>query len=120
MRKLSLIFFIISSIGCSAQMEMKYVGCQYQQTYNKCFINKRFAFIQNKDSVFVNLKLPFDGKEVIDAGLYYNCQLRKDSVYLFEFNKICITDIPEEYYSYYWLNCVFSNTKNCSLFSEIE
>jgi hypothetical protein len=100
---------------------LKYKGCFYYGTLNKSFINKRLVFLNGKDSVFVNIKIAFDakGKKTYDPGIFYNCQLEKDSIYSFSIKKIAPSEIPKEYNTYYRTNCIF-NTNGSSRFKEVK
>lgn len=101
---------------------VKYVGKAYEDTKNKSFVNKRMLFLKGKDTLYVNVKLPFDANEsrIIDSGLYRDCLLQEGNIYTLRLKGICLSDIPSEYESYYESNAVFSNSKDCSQFVEYK
>jgi hypothetical protein len=100
---------------------MKYVGYEYVETLNKSFINKRILFLKNSDSIIFNIKIPFtiEEKKVYDPGIFFNCTLRKDSIYSFELKRSLEIEIPKDYNSYYITNCVFNHIFE-SKFTEIK
>ena len=61
---------------------VKYVGKAYEDTKNKSFVNKRMLFLKGKDTLYVNVKLPFDANEsrIIDSGLYRDCLLQEGNI----------------------------------------
>jgi len=101
---------------------MKYLGKSYEGTKNKSFVNKRMSFLNGNDSVFINVKLPFNeaDSKIIDAGLYRNCILQEGNIYTLQLKKICLTNIPNEYESYYKTNAIFSDSRDCSSFVETK
>lgn len=123
MKNLIFLLFGFIVIGCKAQDKLKlhYVTHNYNETKNKSFINNELVFLKNKDTLRMNIKVPFDSKkaEIIDLGIFYNCHLKPGILYIFELKKICLTDIPEMYNSYYRLNAVFDEN-DCSKYKELE
>lgn len=115
MKKLiSGLFVLLFASGCMAQQVvkfkgLKYIGFAYQGTSNKSYVNKRIKFFDGKDTVFFNLKLPFDtsNNNIYDQGIYYNCTLKNNVEYSFELKKVTADSIPKEYSSYYFTNTKF-------------
>jgi hypothetical protein len=127
MKKIILLLVLFLNYKCCSAQEiikykdLKYQGYLYQQTLNKSFINKRMLFLQGNDSIFFNIKIAFDfvKNNIYDPGIFYNCTLRKDSLYFFELKKVSLSEIPKEYNSYYISNGVFSSD-NKSKFTEVK
>jgi len=127
--RISIVFGLIGYMcfNCNAQAsitfkDIKYLGKSYEGTKNTSFVSKRMSFLNGEDSVFINIRLPFDvaDSEIIDRGLYSNCILQEGSIYTLQLKKICLTAIPKEYESYYRTNAIFSDSSDCSLFVETE
>ena len=127
MRNIILVLFVFAScVVIWAQdiiryVDLKYIGYEYVETLNNSFINKRILFFKASDSVIFNIRIPFsmEEKKVYDTGIFYNCILRKDSLYSFELKKAFVSEIPKEYNSYYITNGVFPYKKK-SKFTEIK
>lgn len=117
----SLIFVSIAGSKAQEKYTARYLGQAYNFTKNKSFINNELIFFKDNDTLRINVKLPYDTiqHQIIDRGIYYNCHLKKDTVYTFIIKKICVIDIPMEYNSYYHSNIIV-NKKDCSSFKEIE
>ncbi len=119
---ISIIIILYFSIACNAQYKIKgrYLGYQLNSTQNVSFINQQLIFIDN-DTLKVNLRLPFDTitHSVTTQGIYYNCHLKEGIVYTITLEKICVSDIPESFNSYYRTNAIFRK-KDCSKFKEIK
>lgn len=120
----SIIIFCL--FACKAQKiikyeNIKYEGFSYQATLNDSFVNKRLVFLKGTDSVIFNIKIPYDAsvRNINDPGIFYNCTLRKDSLYSFELKKIPLSSISEEYNSYYKTNAKFKS-KSKSKFIEVS
>jgi len=109
--------------NCKAQeLTLRYIGFQYNITRNNSFINKELKFLkENKDTLEINLKLPFDTikHEVFEMGIYYRCFLEKDTIYTIRLEKICINDMLDVPHSYYKINAI-PDQEDCSAFTEIE
>lgn len=114
---------LLTFCSCKAQEKvvLRYIGYQYKETKNKSFVNEELTFIKDKDTLKVNLKLPYDtvSHNVINRGIFYNCHLKEDTVYTITLKKICVTDIPETFNSYYKTNTI-PDKKDCSRFTEVE
>ena len=116
-------FMFIFILGCTTQQKitLKYIGCQYSPTLNVSFLNKSLIFLKGKDTIKLNVKIPFDSikNEVINMGIYFNCFLKKDSTYVIILKKVCpveMNDVPSNYYK---INCI-KNVINCSKFTEVR
>jgi hypothetical protein len=125
MKKLVLSTFILFSLlSCKTQesLLLQYIGYQYRETLNKSFIDKEMLFLKGKDSLIINIKIPFDlsKPEILNQGIFYNCHLKKDSIYTIKLKKICVSDIPDDFNSYYKTNGFFSDKNKCSRFTEIR
>jgi len=126
-------FLLLSLPACVAQetITVRYISSQYNRTKNNSFICKEMRFIsyKNNDTLSMNVRLPLKvtvkvsndtiGIDVVDMGIYYDCHLKKDTIYTITVKKICINEIPEVYHSYYNTNAIFDNN-DCSKFTEIE
>jgi hypothetical protein len=114
---------LFTFFSCKAQEKVtaRYIGHQYKETKNKSFVNDELTFINNNDTLRVNIKVPFNENDaqIINKGIYYNCHLKEDTVYTITLKKICTTDIPEAFNSYYKTNAI-PDKKDCSKFTEIE
>jgi hypothetical protein len=126
MRKILLYIVVITCIGCRTQhivsyKDLRFISNSYQGTQNKNFINKRIVFLSVKDSVFFNIKIAWDAdvKNINDPGIFYNCQLNKDTLYTFTLKKATVSAIPVEYNSYYLTNGQFPSAKS-SKFKEVK
>lgn len=124
----TLLFFLIFSI-CSCMVhsqlklnQVKYLGYSYKSTFNKSFVNKQFKFLNKKDTIFINLRVPFDSSKnnITNEGLFYSCQLAKDSLYSFTLKKTSHKAIPAEWNSYYRINALFLNGAKKSKFREVK
>lgn len=125
-RIITSIILSISLFNSFAQNCRKFEGLLYKgyfidKTLNKSFVNKRMIFIKEKDTIFINQKLPFDPskKTFYDYGLYYNCHLRKDEIYSIGLKKISLKDIPRYFNNYYRINAIFNDEYNLSKYIEI-
>lgn len=114
---------LLTFFSCKAQekVTLRYIGHQYKETKNKSFVNDELTFIKDKDTLKVNIKVPFDERnaQIINRGIFYNCHLKEDTVYTITLKKICANNIPEAYNSYYKTNAI-PDKKDCSKFTEIE
>ncbi|MES2573772.1 MAG: hypothetical protein V4572_02410 [Bacteroidota bacterium] len=129
MRKIALYILILVSLSnCKAQQQEKsqnlkitarYVGQKYKETQNISFLNDELQFLKDKDNLVINIKIPYDSTkpEILKQGIFYNCELKHNIVYTFTLKKICVSDIPSEFNSYYKTNATFSDS-NCSKFTE--
>jgi hypothetical protein len=124
MKTIYSIVILFSFFGCKAQesFTLKYISQQYKETSNVSFINKEMLFFNGNDSLIWNFKIPFDVNkpEIIDEGIYCNCHLKIDSIYILKLKKICVSDIKEDINCYYKINGLFSDEYNCSRFTEIK
>lgn len=113
--------FLFSCYTCKGQEKLTicYIGRRYETTKNKSFINEKLMFLQNNDSLFVNVKLPYEpvNHQIIDRGIYYNCHLKEDTIYPITLKKICTDKINDAPNSYYLSNSV-PDKGDCSRFTE--
>ncbi|WP_288443870.1 hypothetical protein [uncultured Chryseobacterium sp.] len=114
---------MLTTFSCKAQekVTLSYVSHQYNKTHNKSFLNNELTFLKGKDTLKVNIKVPFDetNAQIVNQGIFYNCHLKKDTLYTFTLKKVCITDIPEGFSSYYKTNMI-PDKKDCSKLVEIQ
>ncbi|OYQ41531.1 hypothetical protein, partial [Flavobacterium aurantiibacter] len=105
-----LVFTTLFCIICNAQDSIigQYIGENYKKTKNNSFVSKELLFLKNKDTIKLNLKLPIDtSKNIVnDLGLFFNCHLKKDTIYKITLKKILWSKIPETEYSYYRINLI--------------
>ncbi|KXB35414.1 hypothetical protein HMPREF1869_00957 [Bacteroidales bacterium KA00251] len=101
--------------------DLRYVGYQFEETKNQSFLNKKMIFLDELDTLIVNLRLPYNIKThtVIDKGVFYNCHLVKDAFYSIRLRRIHIHDIPKEL-NYYYNSNALPNEADSSRFIEIE
>lgn len=125
--KICLFFLGFSAFACDANSELKlnqvkYIESSYKSSFNKSFVNKEFKFLNNGDTVIFNLRLPYDSSNnaIMYDGLFYSCQLIKDSLYSFTLKKADLNMIPSEWNSYYRSNAVFSDKKQKPKFKETK
>jgi hypothetical protein len=117
--------FLLLSAGCNAQQTEKitaqYLGSTLQASKNKSFINLELHFYVDGDTLLMNRKLPFDTRknEFTDTGLFDYCHLDVGYIYSFTLKRICLSEIPEIFHSYYRINTI-PDENDCSLFTEIE
>ncbi|SFO17548.1 hypothetical protein SAMN05421741_1249 [Paenimyroides ummariense] len=116
-----IILFLCFSCKAQERMTLRYVGQNYKETKNKSFINNELKFIRNGDTLRFSIKVPYDAskRQFINEGIFYNCHLKKETIYDITLKKICVTDIPEAFYSYYKTNTIM-NEIDCSKFTEVE
>jgi hypothetical protein len=116
-----IILFAFFSCKAQEKVALRYAGHQYKETKNKSFVNDELKFIKDKDTLKMNIKIPFDeiNAQIINRGVFYNCHLKEDTVYTFTLKKICVSDIPEAYNSYYKTNAI-PDKNDCSKFTEVE
>jgi|GEM_PF-605750 len=118
------IIVLSSSYRCSAQQKItaKYVGRKASATQNTGFINNSFMFLNGKDTMFANVKVPFDinDPKIFNKGIYYNCLLKEGTTYTISLKRININDIPKETNSYYRINAVFNDNADSAKFIEIK
>ncbi|MDM1377349.1 hypothetical protein [Myroides marinus] len=116
-----IILFTFFSCKAQEKVTLRYIGNQSSGTENESFINNSFLFLNKNDTIKVNVKTPFNinKMEIINRGIYYNCQLKKDTIYSLTLKKICTADIPEIFNSYYKTNTIPDKT-DCSKFTEIK
>lgn len=125
MMKLILYSIILYSfIGCKTQDKItgSYFDYQYSGTENTSYLRQELKFInKDKDTLKVNLRLPYDtiSRNIINRGVFYNCILKKGTIYTITLKKICVKDIPETFNSYYKTNAIPDKT-DCSKFREIK
>jgi hypothetical protein len=121
---LNIVFFLFSLNNCFAQEKLivHYIGSQLKSTKNYSFLSKELKFLkENKDTLKMNIRLPYDtiNHKIIDMGIFYNCHLREDTVYIIILKKICVNDITDVPNSYYKINTI-PDKNDCSLFTEME
>ncbi|MBS1526301.1 MAG: hypothetical protein JST19_11670 [Bacteroidetes bacterium] len=127
MIKVTCIFMLLLAFSSGRSQKIvkyehiKYIGFSYSGTLNKSFLNKRILFLKGADTIVFNLKIPFDKKtkNIFDPGIFYNCQLKQDTLYSFELEQSAVVDISKELNSYYKTNCLFTQAKG-SQFREIR
>lgn len=117
-------FVMLTYLSCKAQEQIigKYIGYQYTETQSVSFTNRQLLFLNgDSDTLKINIKIPFNVKmpRIINPGIYYNCHLKEDTVYILTLKKICANDIPEAFNSYYKTNTI-PDKKDCTKFIEIE
>lgn len=132
-KKIFILNIFVLSLGIlhATTISGRYCGCHFKATKNAYFVNKEMLFVTDQeDSVYINIKLPIDTSNsmIVDYGIFYNCTLKKDSIYTFSLKKISRADlnvINNEYYSgntinneYYRSNIICLNDDG--KFEEIE
>lgn len=119
---------IVCSIGpfavaCSSQKKItvQYIGQHFSTTENKSFLNNELVLLKGKDTIRMNVKLPYNSltRDTINNGILYRCFLKQNTLYTFKLKPICPEAIPDAVNSYYKVNAVSSRRK-CSTFSEIK
>jgi hypothetical protein len=109
--------------ACSFQKKItvQYIGQRYTSTENKSFLNNELLLLKGKDTIHMNVKLPFDPatSDTINNGILYRCFLKTNKLYTIKLKSICPADIPDVVNSYYKIN-VLPSKKNCSTFTEIK
>jgi hypothetical protein len=125
--KLLSYFFCFTICSCKSYSQLtlnqvKYIGSSYKSSLNKSFVTNQLKFLNKEDTVYINLRLPFDSSNnnIINEGLYYSCKLVTDSSYSFTLKKSNYNAIPNEWNSYYRINAKFLNRKRKSKFREIK
>lgn len=125
MKSLILVFCVFICAKSVAQeklvFQVKFLKESLLETKNENYLNRRLYFLDQKDTIVLNFKAPFDSakNEFQDMGIYYNCHLKEGIIYTFRMRKICLSEIPEKEESYYKTNASFYDDSNCSSFSEI-
>ncbi len=116
-----IMFLFFFSCKAQEKMTLQYVGHQYKETKNKSFVNDELTFIRSEDTLRANVKVPFNqsNAQIINRGIFYNCHLKEDTVYTITLKKICVSDIPEAFNSYYKTNTI-ADKRDCSKFNEVE
>lgn len=116
-----ILFFLITQSYAQDTLRLKYLGSSFEKTKNDSYINKKMLFVTNMDSIYINLKVPFDKSRsiVLDNGIFYGCELQINTVYSLIIRKVCLTAVPKEYNSYYKTNTVF-HVESDSSFIEIQ
>ncbi len=116
-------YFLLLICACSAQKKMtiQYIGQHYSATQNKSFVNDQLLLLKGRDTIRMNVKLPFDvaNSDTINNGILYRCFLKKNKIYTIKLKAIPVDLIPDVVNSYYKLNAVFIK-KNSSHFTEIK
>jgi hypothetical protein len=109
--------------ACSTQKKItaQYIGQRYTSTQNKSFVNNELLLLKGKDTIHMNVKLPYNLAEsdTINNGILYRCFLKTNKLYTIKLKPICPADIPDVVNSYYKINTIPSK-KNCSTFTEIK
>jgi hypothetical protein len=115
--------FLICLAACSPQkLTLRYLGQRYSKTQNKSFVNSELVFLREKDTIRMNLKIPYNSvaSDTINTGIYRRCFLKIGSVYTFKLKPTAERDIPEALNSYYKINAVFMGKRKGAPFSEVE
>lgn len=115
---------MLTCFSCKAQEQLigSYIGYQYKETKNISFINRELLFLnEDSDTLKINIRMAFDIKnpQIINPGIFYNCSLKEGEQYTITLKKICVSDIPEAFNSYYKTNTI-PDKKDCSKFIEVE
>ena len=117
------IISLILVSACSSQktITVQYIGQNFSSTFNKSFVNNELLLLKEKDTIRMNVKLPYDPVtgDTINNGILYRCHLKEKRSYVLKLKPICPLDIPEVVNSYYRINAR-SSKKRCSTFSEIK
>lgn len=95
---------------------------------DKTYFNEIYLFLNFTDTLKINSKKVYNYEDVLKSnkiefysnGLFYNCQLKKDSIYSFKIKKVCKEKIISTYNNFYLTNAIFNDTNNCSKFKEIK
>jgi len=136
MKKLFVSVFLLAlllSFDCVAQkiITARYLRSNYEFTQNSSFMRREMKFVSDNsnDTLYVNVRLPLKlninkfndtiSVEVFNWGVYHNCHLEQDSIYILILKRICVNDIPEWQHSYYRTNAIFDEN-DCSRFVEFE
>jgi hypothetical protein len=100
---------------------VQYLGQKYGPTFNNNFINNELILLRGKDTIRMNVKLPFDSEkeDTINEGILYRCSLKTDKTYTIKLKPATPKHIPAALNSYYKLNAVFPR-KRSSRFEEIR
>lgn len=122
---LYLLCFSIFSCKTYCQLllnHVKFIGSSYKSSNNKSFVTYVLKFLNNTDTVFINLRIPFDSKtnNIINEGLYNSCKLTIDSFFSFNLKKSNKNVIPNEWNSYYRINAKFLSGNMKSKFREVK
>jgi hypothetical protein len=114
-----LLFFF----ACSTQKKItvQYIGQRYSGTQNKSFVNNELLLLKGKDTVHMNVKLPYNSVtgDTINNGILYRCFLKADKLYRIKLKCIRPAVIPDVVNSYYKINLLPSK-KRCATFTEIK
>lgn len=122
--KLSIALFsalVVSACSSQKKITVQYIGQQFTTTQNKSFLNNELLLLKGKDTIRMNVKLPYNSLalDTINNGILYRCFLKQNTLYTFKLKPICPEAIPDAVNSYYKINAVSSKRK-CSTFSEIK
>jgi hypothetical protein len=108
--------------ACSSQKEIivQYIGQRYSKTQNKSFVNNELLLLKGKDTIHMNVKLPYDPAtgDTINGGILYRCFLKADKLYTIKLKCIYAADIPDAVNSYYKINILQPGKR--SSFREIK
>lgn len=127
------LLLFVAFTNCRAQESitldsLTYLGSIHTKTHNKNFVNKQLIFLQGKDSIMINQKLPINDKNVIADygisvlvahGIYHSWHFKTKKHYTFKLKKTCLNNIPKEYNTYYNTNTIIYSLDNCYVFKEI-
>lgn len=115
------IALVVSACSSQKKITVQYIGQQFTITQNKSFLNNELLLLKGKDTIRMNVKLPYNSLslDTINNGILYRCFLKQNTLYTFKLKPICPEAIPEAVNSYYRINAVSSKRK-CSVFSEIK
>lgn len=106
------LFLLLCEARVSAQ-QFSLVFChkKYDISMNKSYVTQKFYFLNDSDTICMNMRIPFNSEEneINDLGLYYNCHMLKDSTYKFSLEKINSLQIPEWEDSYYKSNVEYND-----------
>lgn len=117
-------FIPILFLGCSANKVItgRFLGQKYTPTMNKSFVNSELLFLNGKDTLRMNLKVPYNSttSDTINTGIYRRCHLKKDRAYSFKLKPVNGKDIPDALNSYYKINTIFTSERKNATFTEVE
>jgi hypothetical protein len=121
---LTIALFILILYGCTTQkkLTLRYIAQRYTRTVNKSFLNNELLFLNGKDTLRMNVKLPYNpvASDTVNTGIYRRCHLKKDRVYSFKLKPVNGKDIPDVLNSYYKLNAIFSSEKRNATYTEVK
>lgn len=116
-----MVLFAFSSCKAQEKLTLRYLGHQYKETKNRSFVNDELIFMKDKDTLRINIKVPFDekNKQITNRGIYYDCHLKEGVIYTISLKRMCVDNIPEVFNSYYQTNTI-SDKEDCAKFNEVK